>query len=95
MTSYYSHVKNNINMSENCKCAEPTPTVEEKKFEVTVVVSEKYYNEELKKYLFSFERDYTVMISETPEVTFETSELWRLTDYLYAGGITQLKIKVK
>lgn len=69
------------------------PTVEEKKFEVTIALSEKYWNDELKKYLFSYERNNTVMISDTPKVTITITDLWRITDLLYTGGTNKVSIR--
>ena len=73
---------------EDCKC------VEEKRFLVTFTLSDKYWNEELKRYLFvGFNRGDAVTVAETPEITINTSELWRMNDMLYSGDISNVTVK--
>ena len=73
---------------EDCKC------VEEKRFLVTFTLSDKYWNEELKRYLFvGFNRGDAVTVAETPEITINTSELRRMTDMLCSGDVSNVTVK--
>ena len=75
-------------------CCKECNSVEEKKYEVTFILTDKYWNEDLKRYLFAgFGRDGAIMVSETPEVTTVTSEVWRVNDLLYSGALSQITIK--
>jgi hypothetical protein len=75
------------------KLMKAEPSVEEPKFEITLSLSEKYWNEALEKYLYSTHTDEPVLVSNTPEVTFETSSLWNITDKMYSGSIKQVIIR--
>jgi hypothetical protein len=73
--------------------AKSLPTVDEKKFEVTLTLTEKYWNDDVKRYLIDFGRNGSVMVSETPEVTIEIADLWRVTDALYSDQIKYVEIR--
>lgn len=79
------------NSDAMCKeCA----TVEVKKFEVTFNLPEKYWYEDIKRYVFKPSNRQDLIISEIPEVKIEiTSELWRITDMLYSDEIKHVEIR--
>jgi hypothetical protein len=81
-------------MSKDCKeCANCIQKEEIKQFEVTIALTEKYWNEELKKYIFVFDRNEAVIVSDTPEVTVITTELWRAQILIHDGDANKIIIR--
>jgi preprotein translocase subunit SecB len=71
-----------------------TKQAEEVKYEVTLTLSEKFWNDEVKRYLFQgLDRMGLIQVSETPNVTLETTDLWRITDLFYSNAVEQINIK--
>jgi hypothetical protein len=59
------------------------PSVEEKRYEIKFDISEKYYHEDIKRYIFQpWDRE-ELVISEIPEVVITTPDIWHVPDLLY------------
>jgi len=61
------------------------PSVEVKRYKVSFDLPEKYWHEDIKRYIFQPLDDLELIISEVPEVSLETSDVWRFSDLLYNG----------
>ena len=63
-------------------------------YEVTLTLSEKHWNDEVKRYLFQgLDKMGLIQVSETPDLTVETTDLWRITDMFYNDTIEKISIK--
>ena len=78
-----------------CDCDVKCCNTEVVKYEVTCTLNESSYFPELKKYIISeLNGEGGILVSDTPEVTFQWSNnLWRLSDALASGRIASYSVK--
>jgi hypothetical protein len=69
------------------------PTVEAKKYEITFDLPEKYWYDELKRYLFKPWEDEPLIIQTVPEIKIETTDIWRIPGMLNSGDIKHIEIR--
>lgn len=71
------------------KCAEPRI-----KYEVTLVLGDKYYYPEVNKYIIaSSEEPSIIYISDNNEIKFNTADTWIIWAFIEKDGIVELKVK--
>lgn len=83
-------------LGSKLKACEDCNEVERTRYKVTVILSDKAWQEEIKRYVFIDPMSrFEVKISENKEVTFDymNYDFWRLTDLLESGIFEQLTLR--
>lgn len=67
--------------------------VEEKKYMVTICLSDKCWNEELQKYLYIHPDTEKIIVSDSDVITFTMTSIWRIVDRMYKEEFESIRIE--